>query len=204
MSVPVQMIHVHYQGKYLKLLDSDDQTTLYSIRVGRVSPQMEMVRIAKTPQLGQLEAMVDSEPPVHKGPDSTMNGHTNSSSTCTAAFPILALGVTMRVRGKEVRLERSSALTRTYSFSSAGAETRLTWEADGALSGDFRLVDLSRHCVLARFRNKLFSNAEVGAFEVIGNVSELLREEILISGLSVLVMVQSINLATMVLFGVSS
>ncbi|OTA92915.1 hypothetical protein M434DRAFT_386511 [Hypoxylon sp. CO27-5] len=180
MSFSVQMIHVHYHGRYLKLLDSDDETPLYS------------------PTL--LGKHGETEPAVYHAP----NGSTKDVNACTAAFRALSLGVTMRIRGKEVRLERSSALSRTYNFLSAGAETRLTWEADGALSGDFRLVERAQHSVLARFRNKLFSNAEVGTFEVVGNVSELLREEILISGLSVLVMVQSLNLATMVLFGVSS
>lgn len=192
------MIHVHYHGKYLKLLDSDDQTQLYSVRISRESPQMEMVRVSQPPLLSKLRG-TDAEPATYHDTDNT-----NSSSACTAAFRALSLGVTMRVRGKEVKLERSSALTRTYSFQSAGAEARLTWEADGALSGDFRLVDRADHGVLARFRNKLFSNAEVGAFEIVGDVSELLREEILISGLSVLVMVQSLNLATMVLLGVSA
>ncbi|KAI0384425.1 hypothetical protein F5Y04DRAFT_269407 [Hypomontagnella monticulosa] len=181
MSVPVQMVHVHYQGKYLKLLDSDDQTQLYS------------------PLLGKFGGS-DTEPAIYHDTNDT---NISNSSTCTAAFRALSLGVTMRVRGKEVQLERSSALTRTYGFQSAGAEARLAWEADGALSGDFRLVNRADHGVLARFRNKLFSNAEVGAFEIVGDVSELLREEILISGLSVLVMVQSLNLATMVLFGAS-
>ncbi|OTA56770.1 hypothetical protein K449DRAFT_468067 [Hypoxylon sp. EC38] len=197
MSFSVQMIHVHYHGRYLKLLDSDDETPLYSVRVSRESPQMAMVRVMKPTLLGKHGK---TEPAVYHAP----NGSTKDVNACTAAFRALSLGVTMRIRGKEVRLERSSALSRTYNFLSAGAETRLTWEADGALSGDFRLVERAQHSVLARFRNKLFSNAEVGTFEVVGNVSELLREEILISGLSVLVMVQSLNLATMVLFGVSS
>ncbi|KAI1411332.1 hypothetical protein F5Y13DRAFT_165471 [Hypoxylon sp. FL1857] len=200
MSLPIQMIHVHYHGKYLKLLDSDDETLLYSVRVSRESPQMEMVRVVKPSLLGKGG---ETEPPVYHATDSSAK-NPNDTNACTAAFRALSLGVTMRIRGKEVRLERSSALTRTYTFLSAGAERKLTWEADGALSGDFRLVDRTQHGVLARFRNKLFSNAEVGTFEVVGNVSELLREEILISGLSVLVMVQSLNLATMVLFGVSS
>jgi hypothetical protein len=42
---------------------------------------------------------------------------------------------------------------------------------------------------------------EVGSFEIIGALSEELKYEIVISGLAVLVMVQSLNLAGMVLMG---
>jgi hypothetical protein len=82
----------------------------------------------------------------------------------------------------------------------------LTWEADqtGNL-GDFRLVNetenVSDRKLLARFRNKAFSNEQVGAFEVDAGLNQLVKDEAVISGLAMLSMVQSINLAGMVMLG---
>lgn len=90
MSLLIQMIRVHYQGKYLKLLDSDD---------------------VANGDLGGEHGV--TKPPVYH----TLGGsarNTKDINTCMAAFRALSLGVTMCIRRKKVRLDRSSALTRTY------------------------------------------------------------------------------------------
>lgn len=64
--------------------------------------------------------------------------------------------------------------------------------------------------VIARFKNKKHSSLEVGSFEVYGSegdgegdggVDDGLVDEILISGLATVMMVQSVGLGTMVIFG---
>lgn len=97
-------------------------------------------------------------------------------------------------------------------------------------TGDFKLVD-AKEVVRARFRNKVLSTAEVGSFEILDagerawqgkvegegkgesegkrdvdadvDVDERWRfvDEVVISGLGMLIMVQSGGLAMMVLFG---
>lgn len=52
-----------------------------------------------------------------------------------------------------------------------------------------------------RFRNKAFSNEQVGTFEVDAGVDQLVKDEAVISGLAILAMVQSINHAGMVMLG---
>lgn len=176
------MIHIHYSGKYLNLLDSDDRTPLYRLKVWPRTPQMEMVRAS--------------------GDDSPQPSATPSApqTICTAAFKNFSLQVKLNVHGQEVQLRRESPLTRTYNFNSSVARTALTWEADGALTGDYRLIDPCGS-VVARFRNKLLSSHEVGSFEIVGECGERFKDEIVISGLAVLAMVQSLSLATMVVVG---
>lgn len=181
------MIHIHYNGKFLNLRDSDDQTPLYSVKVCPHSPQMEMIRAGDDDKSQQHSKKTDAETSV-------------PPSMCTAAFKTLSLQVRLKIHGKEVLLERESPLTRTYNFDSPFAKTGLTWKADGALTGDYKLID-PRGAVLARFRNKVFSNHEVGSFELVGKHEEMFKDEIVISGLAVLTMVQSLNLAAMVMVG---
>lgn len=182
----IQMIHIHYSGKFLNLLDSDDRTPLYRVKVWPHRPQVEMARAGGDDQLPQdSSTRTDRQPPV---------------PICTAAFKTFSLQVKLNVHGQEILLRRESPLTRTYDFESPAAGVELRWEADGALTGDYKLVD-PRETVLARFRNKAFSYHEVGSFELVGELEERLKDEIVISGLAVLVMVQSLNLAAMVLVG---
>ena len=70
------------------------------------------------------------------------------------------------------------------------------------MTGDFKLVDKKEE-VLARFRNKVLSTAEVGSFEIVENWEKKrdFVDEVVISGLGMLIMVQSGGLAMMVLFG---
>ncbi|CAL5872944.1 uncharacterized protein PFLUO_LOCUS7213 [Penicillium psychrofluorescens] len=176
------MIHIHYRGKFLSLLGSDGTTPLYTVKVCRETPQMELVR---------------------------MNGSAAARSTspqmpelCTASFKNLSLNVALSIRGIQVHLKRQGTFSRAYVFeSTASPGTTLLWEADGALTGDFKLSDQFTGRVVARFRNRLFSTSEVGSLEIIGEVEEVLQDEVVISCLAVLVMVQSLNLATMVLVG---
>lgn len=51
-----------------------------------------------------------------------------------------------------------------------------------------------------RFRNKAFSNEQVGTL-VDAGVDQLVKDEAVISGLAILAMVQSINHAGMVMLG---
>lgn len=57
--------------------------------------------------------------------------------------------------------------------------------------------------VLLQFRNKWLNTKEVGNFEVTGGIDEAegLLDEFVISGLAVLVQVQSLHLAMMILIG---
>ena len=55
--------------------------------------------------------------------------------------------------------------------------------------------------VIARFHNKVFSTTEVGTFELVGELSEGEIQEVVMSGLGMLVMVQSGTLALMVVAG---
>ncbi|KAJ5601064.1 hypothetical protein N7510_010598 [Penicillium lagena] len=179
---PIQMIHIHYRGKFLSLLDSDDATPLYTVKVCRETPQMELVRMNRS------AAAQNTSPQIPE--------------PCTASFNYLSLNVSLSIRGIQVRLKRHGTFSRTYAFeSTASPGTTMLWEADGALTGDFKLSDQFTGRVVARFRNRLFSTSEVGSLEMIGEVEEVLQEEIVISCLAVLVMVQSLNLATMVLVG---
>ncbi|KAJ5380346.1 uncharacterized protein N7496_002774 [Penicillium cataractarum] len=184
MSVNIQMIHIHYRGKFLSLLDSDDSTPLYTVKVCREMPQVQLMR--------------------RQNSDVSSNeDHTDSlSGLCTSSFKKLSMEVTLSIRGHRVLLRRPDILSRTYRFEGLSMpDTVLQWEADGALTGDFKLVNTCDCQVLCRFHNKVFSVAEVGSFEMIGMLSEELKEEIVISGLAVLVMLQSLNLAGMVLMG---
>lgn len=56
MSIPIQMIHIDYSGKLLNLLDSDDRTPLYRVKVWLHSPQMEMVRTSSDEKASQYPA----------------------------------------------------------------------------------------------------------------------------------------------------
>lgn len=176
MAVAVQMIHIHYHGKFLSLLDSDDSTLLYTVKVCRETPQIQVVR---------RQASTAHQP-----------------GLCTASFKKLSMDVTLSIHGHRVLLRRPDIFSRTYGFESCSLPgTMLRWEADGALTGDFKLVNMRDDRVLCRFHNKVFSVAEVGSFEMIGVLSEDLKDEVVTSGLAVLVMVQSLNLAGMVLMG---
>lgn len=178
------MIHVHYRSNSLLLLDSDDITPLYTVQIGRETPQMQMVSLCEE----------------HAQVPSDNDGSARRLST--ALFKMLSTDVQLSIRGKPALMQRSNLFSRSYCFRSVALDGEyLLWEADGALSGDFKLVHRQNGRVLARFRNKVFSAVEVGSFEMVGELSERFKEEILITGLSVLVMVQSLNLAGMVLMG---
>lgn len=115
---------------------------------------------------------------------------------------MLSIDVKLSLHGHEVHLRRPSAFTRTYGFDSIALQgITLHWEADGALTGDFKLVDQDSDQVLSRFRNRVWSVEGVGSFGMVGSLPETFKEEILINGLAVLVMVQNSNLAGMIFMG---
>ncbi len=60
-------------------------------------------------------------------------------------------------------------------------------------------MDVKSGAVKARFRNKVFSSSELGTFEIMGCEEE--RDLVVVSGLAMLVMVQSTVLASLVLAG---
>lgn len=184
MAIGIQMIHIHYRSNSLSLLDSDDKTPLYTVNISCNTPQMQLVSLRDH----QFEAPNDND------------GNTRRLST--ALFKMLSMDVQLSIRGKPALMQRSNLFSRSYCFRSVALDGEsLLWEADGALSGDFKLVRRQDGRVLSRFRNKVFSTVEVGSFEIVGELSDKLKEEIVITGLSVLVMVQSLNLAGMVLMG---
>ncbi|KAJ5152332.1 hypothetical protein N7492_010627 [Penicillium capsulatum] len=181
MPLAIQMIHVHFGTNFLSLLDSDDTTPLYTVKISRETPQMQFVTFHRS---------IDTEE------------RDNEAGLCTASFKMTSMEVKLSLRGNVVPLRRPAMFSRSYSFESiALPRTTLLWEADGALTGDFKLRETNHGQVLCRFRNKMLSATELGSFELVGELARRLKEEILISGLSVLVMVQSLNLAGMVLIG---
>ncbi|GFF40416.1 hypothetical protein IFM46972_06206 [Aspergillus udagawae] len=206
----IQTITITYtDGKYLSLVDAASRTPLYHVKVCRQVPQMEMIRLSPAPRDDTDQAFPQDESAYFQ------------RRVYTAQFKMTSLNVQLQIREhRDVLLSRKSILSTSYSFTSpamCAANTRsspsspasspiLTWEADqtGNL-GDFRLVNEAENesdrGVLARFRNKAFSNEQVGTFEVVAGLDQLVKDEAVISGLAMLSMVQSINLAGMVMLG---
>jgi hypothetical protein len=201
-----QTITITYtDGKYLSLLDAASRTPLYHVKVCRQVPQMEMIRLSPAPSDDTDQTFPQDESAYFQ------------RRVYTAKFKLTSLNVQLQIREhRDVLLNRKSILSTSYSFTSpamSAANTMsslsspiLTWEADqtGNL-GDFRLVNetenVSHRKLLARFRNKAFSNEQVGTFEVDAGLNQLVKDEAVISGLAMLSMVQSINLAGMVMLG---
>jgi hypothetical protein len=201
-----QTITITYtDGKYLSLVDAASRTPLYHVKVCRQVPQMEMIRLSPAPSDDTDQAFPQDESAYFQ------------RRVYTAKFKMTSLNVQLQIRERrDVLLSRKSILSTSYSFTSpamSAANTMsslsspiLTWEADrtGNL-GDFRLVNetenVSDRKLLARFRNKAFSNEQVGTFEVDAGLNQLVKDEAVISGLAMLSMVQSINLAGMVMLG---
>lgn len=173
MALFTQIINVHYKGNYLSLLASDNRTPLYTVKTSSQPPQMAMFR---------------------HGDDSNLTG--------SASFQHFSTEVSLTIRGRVVPLQRDKFLSRTSHFTSSSEEV-LWWKPDGALTGNFKLVD-KKEQIWARFRNKVLSTAEVGSFEIIRERGEEFVDETVMSGLGMLVMVQSCGLAMMVIFGGNS
>ncbi|KAF4214223.1 hypothetical protein CNMCM8980_006908 [Aspergillus fumigatiaffinis] len=200
-----QTITITYtDGKYLSLLDAASRTPLYHVKVCRQVPQMEMIRLSPAPSDDTDQTFPQDESAYFQ------------RRVYTAKFKLTSLNVQLQIREhRDVLLNRKSILSTSYSFTSpamSAANTMsslsspiLTWEADqtGNL-GDFRLVNetenVSHRKLLARFRNKAFSNEQVGTFEVDAGLNQLVKDEAVISGLAMLSMVQSINLAGMAIY----
>ena len=140
MALPLRMIRIHYRGSTLSVLDSDDQTPIYTVKVCSKLPQMSLFPASESPS--------DSKP------------------SATASFSPISTEVTLTIDGRSITLRREKTFTRTYKFSSSTGDV-LFRRADGALTGDFKLVD-KKETVIARFHNKVFSTTEVGSFEVVG------------------------------------
>jgi hypothetical protein len=166
------MIRIHYRGNTLSLLDTDDLTPLYIVKVTSSLPQISLF------------------PPTNPSP----------TPLATASFNLLSTEVILSLSGQPIPLRREKTFTRTYTFTSSSSGEVLFWRADGALTGDFKLVD-KKERVIARFHNKVFSTTEVGTFELVGELSEGEIQEVVMSGLGMLVMVQSGTLALMVVAG---
>jgi hypothetical protein len=125
---------------------------------------------------------------------------TSPAPLATASFNLLSPEVILSLSGQSIPLRREKTFTRTYTFTSLSSKDVLFWRADGALTGDFKLVD-KKERVVARFHNKVFSTTEVGTFELVGELSEGEIQEVVMSGLGMFVMAQSGTLALMVVAG---
>jgi hypothetical protein len=136
-----------------------------------------------------------SPPPYEKG----LKPEETSKSLATATSSALSTLVTLTIHSRQIQLRRRKAFNRTYVFTGPEEEA-FRWESDGMLSGDWKLVD-GNDTVKARSRNKVFSTSELGSFEIVGVMAEEERDLIVMSGLAVLVMVQSTLLAALVLTG---
>ncbi|RHZ55414.1 uncharacterized protein CDV56_105565 [Aspergillus thermomutatus] len=207
----LQTITVTYtDNKYLSLVDAASRTPLYHVKVCRQVPQMEMIRLSPAPGNDREDQAFPEDENAYF-----------QRRVYTAKFKMTSLNGHLQIREhRDVLLSRKGILSTSYSFtspalsaaniisssSSPASSAVLTWEADqtGNL-GDFRLVkeaeNESDRKVLARFRNKAFSNEKVGTFEVDAGLNQLVKDEAVISGLAMLSMVQSINLAGMIMLG---
>ncbi|KAF7122213.1 hypothetical protein CNMCM5793_000170 [Aspergillus hiratsukae] len=192
----LQTITITYtDSKYLSLVDAASRTPLYHVKVCRQVPQMEMIRFIRAPSDDRDDRAFPEDENVYF-----------QRRVYTAKFKMTSLNVQLQIREhKDVLLGRKSILSTSYSFTSPTSSSILTWEADSGNLGNFRLVkeaeNESDRRVLARFRNKAFSNEQVGTFEVDTGLDQLVKDEAMISGLAMLSMVQSINLAGMVMLG---
>ncbi|CAG8947958.1 unnamed protein product [Penicillium salamii] len=198
-----QTININYtpEGR-LSLIDNTTGLPLYHVKVTRQSPQMEMIRLS---------------PPSQEDPSFPADEEAYlASRVSTAQFKMTSLNVKLRIRHhRDIELKRKGILSTSYSFSSPALtaaamdttiQTTLCWEADDTDNtlGDFRLVidatgEVDRRA-LVRFRNRAFSNESVGKFELDSDLDQPLKDEAVISGLATLAMVQSMNLAGMVMF----
>ncbi|KAJ0418599.1 hypothetical protein BJY00DRAFT_176337 [Aspergillus carlsbadensis] len=204
--MPGQTITIKYTPeRRLSLLDATTKQPLYHVKVNRQVPQMEMIRLAGH------QGSSDNNHAIPADEESYFE-----SRVCTAQFKMTSLDVKLRIREhRGVELKRKKILSTSYSFTSPALSsgdgsppTVLTWETDSGNNavGNFRLIvegqTESERKPLARFRNEAFSNEVVGTFEIIdGGLGQLVKDEAVISGLAMLAMNQSFNLAGMVMFG---
>ena len=191
-----QSIIINYTpDKRLSLVDETSRTPLYHVKVSRHTPQMEMIRLSPSPSYNEF--FPDNEEAYYK------------SRVCTSQFKMTSLDVRLRIREHhDIVLKRQGLLSTSYSFiSPALSSSALTWETNWTQGnlGDFRLVveaeNESARKELAHFRNTVFSNKQVGTFEMDSDLDQLVKDEVVISGLATLAMLQSMNLAGMVMFG---
>lgn len=187
MSKPSQTINIIYSSKSLNLVDSHTLEPLYKVKVDRHVPQIEMRRLPNS------QSLTDDH--LH---------HSNlpwKDRLCTATFKLTSVQVRLSIHEHEdILFTRDQIFSTKYTFASPFFDSAvLTWKADGALSGNYMLTDDAKGTVLARFRNKPFSTTEVGALELTEDFKADLKDEIVISALAMLVMVQSLQLAMMVI-----
>jgi hypothetical protein len=212
-----QTIIINYTpDKRLSLLDATTKQPLYHVKVSRQTPQMEMIRL--TGHLPPTEGAGTDATGMGMRPIPADEESYFESRVCTAQFKITSLDVMLRIREqRNIELKRQKVLSTRYSFVSPalsvggasglvgeGGPVVLTWETDSGDNtvGNFRLVREGDSKVLVKFRNEAFSNARVGTFEVLdGAMDQLVKDEVVISGLAMLAMNQSFHLAGMVMFG---
>jgi hypothetical protein len=187
MSKPAQTINIIYSSKSLNLVDCHTLEHLYKVKVDRHAPQVEMRRLQDT-QSQTDDTLLENNLPW-------------ANRVCTATFKLTSLQVRLSIHEHEdVPFTRDQIFSTKYTFASPFFESAiLTWKADGALSGNYMLTDDAKGTVLARFRNKLFSVTEVGTLEITEDFEANFKDEIVISALAMLVMVQSLQLGVMVI-----
>lgn len=187
MSKPAQTINIIYSSKSLNLVDCHTLEPLYKVKVDRHVPQLEMRRLQTTRSSADDTLLENNTPWTNR--------------VCTATFKLTSFQVRLSIRKHEdVPFTRDQIFSTKYTFASPFFDsTILTWKADGALSGNYMLIDDAKGTVLARFRNKLFSVTEVGMLEITEDFEANFKDEIIISALAMLVMVQSLQLGMMVI-----
>ncbi|KAH8697903.1 hypothetical protein BGW36DRAFT_427843 [Talaromyces proteolyticus] len=188
MSRPFQTINIIYSTKSLNLVDFYTLEPLYKVKVDRHVPQIESRRVQAGPDSYNDEALLDDHRPW-------------KDNVCTATFKLTSLNVCLSIHEHtDIEFKRDHILSSQYTFSSPFLNsTTLMWKADGVFSGNFLLTDDTKGTVLARFRNRLFSNTEVGTLEIVDEIAPDLKDEVVISGLAMLVMLQSLNLSVMIM-----
>ncbi|KAJ5855030.1 hypothetical protein N7534_007573 [Penicillium rubens] len=193
-----QTIIINYTpDKRLSLIDATTKQPLYHVKVSRQTPQMEMIRL--TGHLPPTEGAGTDATGTGMRPIPADEENYFESRVCTAQFKMTSLDVMLRIREqRNIELKRQKVLSTRYSFVSPA----LTTDSGDNTVGNFRLVREGDSKVLVKFRNEAFSNARVGTFEVLdGAMDQLVKDEAVISGLAMLAMNQSFQLAGMVMFG---
>ncbi|KAF7720288.1 Uncharacterized protein PECH_003407 [Penicillium ucsense] len=210
-----QIITINYTPENrLSLLDATTKQPLYHVKVSRQTPQMEMIRLTDHLSTTQSAGIgTDGTTGTALRPVPADEETYFESRVCTAQFKLTSLDVILRIRDQRgITLKRENILSMRYSSTSptlsGSAGERgpvvLTWETDWGNNalGNFRLVREGDRQVLVKFCNEVFSNERVGTFEVLDEVrDQLVTDEAVISGLAMLAMNQSFNLAGMVMFG---
>ncbi|KAF3401267.1 hypothetical protein DPV78_005975 [Talaromyces pinophilus] len=151
-------LHLNYQDGHsrLNVIDSDQQTVLYTVIRSSSKPQLTIFRAATPYAAGFMIGKVTL--------------HTWSSA------------IDLEIPGPPLAMQKTSKLSSNYDVH--GNNINWRWERDKALTSDIRLVDYTAGGLLARFENASFSVKKQGTLTVFGTPSWEIFDAIIITGLA--------------------